>query len=210
MKAFHNDAAIKEKYLNRVRLHAATDEIVKGQYWVNGKGCAVGCTIHSGNHSAYEDELGIPEIIAKLEDRIFEELPNESAMRWPLRFLEAIPVGADLSKVWPQFAIFLLTNKTQCASSHPQCKIVADAWQRQLKGESIDWSKVTSAASADFCSAAAIYSAAPAIYAAYAASVTAYAAAYAASAAADAGKAKQYAYIAQSEKLLELLREAAE
>lgn len=60
MKAFHGDLKIKEKYLVRIRAHAAADEIVKGQYWEDGKGCAVGCTIHSNDHSLYPKLFDIP------------------------------------------------------------------------------------------------------------------------------------------------------
>ena len=99
---------MKETYLNRVRAHRAADQIVKGQYWEGGKGCAVGCTIHGSEHSRYEDELGVPRILARLEDIIFERLPNAVAMEWPARFLEASPVGAELSMVSPRFAVWLL------------------------------------------------------------------------------------------------------
>jgi len=54
MLAFHNDQEIKNKYLTRVKQHQAADEIVKGQYWEEGKSCAVGCTVHSNSHAAYE------------------------------------------------------------------------------------------------------------------------------------------------------------
>jgi hypothetical protein len=60
MKAFHNDNEIKQKYLKRVIAHQKADELIKGKYWEKGKGCAVGCTIHSGDHAKYETELGIP------------------------------------------------------------------------------------------------------------------------------------------------------
>ena len=70
--AFHGDPAVKEKYLNRVTLHERADEIIHGKYWENGKGCAVGCTVHSSKHAAFETELGIPLMLAKLEDRLFE------------------------------------------------------------------------------------------------------------------------------------------
>ncbi len=191
MKSFHSDSSIKATYHQRVLDHAAADQIVKGQYWQGGKGCAVGCTIHGDDHSRYETELGIPQILAHLEDRIFESLPNHLAMTWPQRFLEAIPVGVDLSKVWPQFAIFLLTDMTQCASRHPQCDVVAQAYKDELAGVRVDWMKVTTTAA---------YAAA---YAAYADADAAYVATYAAYAAADAT-----VRTAQSEKLLELLREA--
>ena len=38
--AFHNDQKIKDKYIARVKAHQEADEIIKGKYWKNGKGCA--------------------------------------------------------------------------------------------------------------------------------------------------------------------------
>ena len=37
--AFHNDPEIKAKYVARVKAHAEADEIIKGKYWEDGKGC---------------------------------------------------------------------------------------------------------------------------------------------------------------------------
>ena len=66
--AFHGKQSVKDFYIERVRAHAAADEIIHGKYWENGKGCAVGCTIHSRTHARYETELGIPLALARLED----------------------------------------------------------------------------------------------------------------------------------------------
>jgi hypothetical protein len=110
MKAFHGKKEIKDEYLARVKAHAAADEIIKGTYWEEGMGCAVGCTIHGSDHGQYEVQLGIPRIIARLEDRIFEGLPLAQAKTWPLRFLKSIKVGADLSLIWDHFASRLLTD----------------------------------------------------------------------------------------------------
>lgn len=41
--AFHNDPKIKTKYLKRVRAHQKADNLIRGEGWNNGKGCAVGC-----------------------------------------------------------------------------------------------------------------------------------------------------------------------
>ncbi len=84
--AYHNDPAVKEKYLARVQAHAAADEIIHGMYWQHGRGCAVGCTVHSGDHSAYERELGIPTVLARLEDGIFEGMPTENRNNGPRNF----------------------------------------------------------------------------------------------------------------------------
>jgi len=110
MKAFHNDPAVKEKYLTRLKAHAAADEFVKGTYWQNGKGCAVGCTIHGYDHQAYELELGLPVWLAHLEDALFERMSNEKAKQFPIRFLSAIRVGANVEPVKWKFASSVLTE----------------------------------------------------------------------------------------------------
>ena len=77
MLAFHGQAKVKAKYLARVHAHRQADEIVKGKYWSEGKGCAVGCTIHGSDHGRYETELGIPRSIAHIQDRLFERMSRK-------------------------------------------------------------------------------------------------------------------------------------
>jgi hypothetical protein len=110
MLSFHSDPSIKSNYLARVAGHADADEIVKGRYWENGKGCAVGCTIHGEAHESFERELGVPRMLAWLEDVIFEGLPNRLAKTWPERFLSSIAPGRDLSPVGWRFLHWLLTE----------------------------------------------------------------------------------------------------
>ena len=93
MRSFKNDPDVKAKYISRIKAHRAADELIRGTGWDGLRGGAVGCTLESYDHSLYPIELGIPEWVAKLEDAIFEGLPADLAMTWPLRFLEAVPVG---------------------------------------------------------------------------------------------------------------------
>jgi len=152
MQAFHNDEKIKQKYLNRIKAHAKADEIVKGVYWENGKGCAVGCTIHSSNHSSYEEELGIPEWLALVEDAIFEQLPSNEAKLWPVKFLSTINIGADLNKIKAPFVIFILKSNFDNFdhSKYPECKSAIDKcielWEKYPKGPSLAKSTAESAA----------------------------------------------------------------
>jgi hypothetical protein len=110
MLAYHNDQSVKDQILSQISDHALADEIVKGQYWEDGKGCAVGCTIHSGKHAEYETRFGIPQMLAHLEDGIFEGLPNDKAKEWPARFMGAIIPGLDLSLVGWKFLHWILTD----------------------------------------------------------------------------------------------------
>jgi hypothetical protein len=122
MLSYHSDPAIKSRYLARVEGHAAADEIIKGQYWEAGKGCAVGCTVHGNSHDDFERELGIPQVLAWLEDVIFEGLPNRLAKTWPERFLSAIEPGSDLSRVAWQLLHWLLTESGFGEFDHPTVK----------------------------------------------------------------------------------------
>ena len=205
LRAFHGDAAIKEKYLLRVENHKRADEIVKGKYWGNGKGCAVGCTIHSSSHNRYEDELGIPFQIAHLQDRIFESLPNEQAKEFPLEFLQKINVGADLSLITPKMILFILEDciledlKKDNFSDTDELKIsiikYTKVWRDFLAGNFKDIEEFKAAANNASAYASAYVSAYASAYAydsAYA-SVSAVASAYAS--VSDFASAFAYVYV---------------
>ena len=165
--AFHGKPEIKQTYLARVKAHAKADEIVKGRYWENGKGCAVGCTIHSSQHRNYETELGIPLRLAYLEDWLFENLPSAEAKKWPAKFLSAIKPGADLSMVWYQFQHWLLVDPKRgvirFSGKHDAVRVaiqgVADLYESVMLGKTItndQWAaSAESAASAAWASSTA-------------------------------------------------------
>ena len=157
MQAFLGKASVKREYLSRVRKHRKADELIHGTYWEHGKGCAVGCTVHSGNHGDYETQLGIPRILARLEDGIFESLSNGKAQEWPERFLSAIKPGADLSLVWPKFAVWMLIDAkygvlqfAKTVRTKKAIQDVADAYQgvADSKTEKVNWERLRAAANA--------------------------------------------------------------
>ena len=158
MIAYHNDPSIKAAIIAQLVAHRDADELVKGQYWEHGKGCAVGCTLHSDNHSEYEPRFGIPQMLARLEDYIFEGLPNDLAKDWPVRFMTAVRPGSDLSRVGWQFLHWLLTDKTvNPGIDNPivrdAVKQCAEVMVSMTKNRSAAWSAAWSAARSDARSA---------------------------------------------------------
>jgi len=195
MRAFFSSQQIKDHYVARAYVHRQADEIAQGAYYDDSgpklRCCAVGCVVHSSDHSAYERDLGIPRSIAILEDDIFEHLPLEVAKNFPVRFLEAIPVGADLSQVTAQFLWWLLDRDGydvgQYATERERGAIdaVAALYRRSLAGEQVtpeEWvsAKAAAAPFSSYATYAATFAASVYIDASYAAS-----AATAAAAAAD-------------------------
>jgi hypothetical protein len=162
--AYHSDPTRKRAILRQLRAHRKADEIVKGRYWEDGKGCAVGCTLHEpgGGHARYEPEFGIPEMLARLEDTIFEGMTNGQAKAWPISFMSAIAPGADLSRIGWQFLHWLLTDKVvNPGIDHPlvrdAVKQCADVLVPLTKGERVNESAAESAASAAWSAWSAAY-----------------------------------------------------
>ncbi len=224
MLTFTDTPVTKSQLVNALEAHQKADRIVQGHYWKGngeGSGCAVGCSLHdfgenTSDHSAYERLFGIPRILARLENGIFEGLAVEDAKAWPLRFANAVPEGKDLSLIWPKFAVWLLADaehgiirfaKTERSKKATQA--VADAYARVAAGGEIkseDWRGMRAAAYAVDAYADVAAAAAYAVY-----SVDAYASASLAAAYA-VYSVDAYAQIktrkAQADKLIELLEAA--
>src|SRR5690606_11533525 len=116
--AYHNDQNIKDKYIARMKAHMEADNLVQGTGWDGRKGCAVGCTFERYDHARAATEIGVPETLIRLEECIFENSPPAKAKLFRLAFLEAIPVGSDLSLTWPQFGLWLLSDPNHGAMRH--------------------------------------------------------------------------------------------
>lgn len=163
MLAYHNDPALRTSVINEMALHRKADELVQGYgYWENGKGCAVGCLLKNGNHAEYETKFGIPEMLARLEDRIFEGLPKAKAQKWPERFLSAIKAGQDLTTVGWEFQHRLQINNLKFAKEQKfpdevikAIEMVIDVLVPLTKGEKVDESAGSARSAAESAGSAA-------------------------------------------------------
>ena len=156
--AYKNDPKLKAMLVKEIAWHKEQDMIIQGEYGKeNGKwrGCAVGCSIHSLNlklktsyryddHSVYESALGIPIVLARLEDRIFEGLDKKIALNFPLQFAKAINVGADLSMISYKFLHWLLIDKkngvinfTKKDNVIKSIEDVADLFKKHIAGNKV-------------------------------------------------------------------------
>jgi hypothetical protein len=81
--------------------------------------------------------------LERLEDRLFEGMSAAARREWPVRFAEAVPVGADLSGVWDRFALRLLSDPERgvAVNARPHVRAAVERvgalYARQVAGETI-------------------------------------------------------------------------
>ena len=145
MISFNGDSRVKEQYVGVAKYHHQADDLAqKHGYCHGGKCCALGCFHGINSQEACialnGDRLGIPEDISYLEEAVFENSSEPFAKTWPLRFIEAMPVGVDLHTVGikiKQFMLRELLKDKNVINAEPVrlCIVqVLDLLQNQLMG----------------------------------------------------------------------------
>ncbi len=90
----------------QVAAHVAADSIAKGIYWDEGnkRGCFIGCLAHSEDPGINEQTYGLPVMVQRIAESIFEALSDDEAKAFFAALPDAVGCdGKDLSKVGWQF-----------------------------------------------------------------------------------------------------------
>ena len=174
-----------DRLRREVAAHVAADTIVQGAYWdeETHRGCWIGCLARSNDPALNEAEYGLPVMVQRIAESIFEALPVDEAKAFFAALPDAVGCdGKDLSRVgWQFLAAELRSLPPQTTDNQAVIDPVIAGMDCLANGQ--DWSVAYAAATA--ANAAAAYAAyATAAYAAYAAAYAAKAAATAATAAA--------------------------
>lgn len=62
------------------------------------------------DNNSYGSTIDVPAHVLFVQHALFEQMHHEQGLWWPLRFARALPVGADLSPVWREMALFVLAD----------------------------------------------------------------------------------------------------
>ncbi len=72
-----------DRMKTEIARHIAADAVVGGSYWnetdnaVGGTGCFIGCLTHSSNAASLEGKYGLPLMLTRILEGIFERLPTD-------------------------------------------------------------------------------------------------------------------------------------
>jgi hypothetical protein len=182
-----------DKLRREVAAHVAADTIVQGAYWdeATKSGCYIGCLARSNNPAVNEAEYGLPVMLQRIAESIFEALPADEAKTFFAALPDAVGRdGKDLTKVgWQFLAAELRLLPPQTTDNQAVIDPVVAGMDLLANGQ--DWPAARAAY--DLAAATAAYAYADAAY--HAASV-ATAAATAAARAANAAYTYAYTYAA--------------
>ena len=188
-----------DKLRQEVATHVAADSIVQGDYWdeENRHGCYIGCLAKGDDPTINEVTYGLPVILQRIAEGIFETLPADEAKAFFAALPDAIACdGKDLTKVsWQFLAAELRSLPEQPAEIQAVIDPVIAGMDLLASGQK--WPAADAAAAA----AAAAWAAAPV---AAAAAWATRAAAVCAAAAADAAAVR----LRQRDLLLRLIAES--
>ena len=95
-----------DKLRQEVAAHVAADSIVQGTYWdsENKRGCFIGCLAKNDDPAINEVTYGLPVMVQRIAENIFEALPADEAKAFFAALPDAVSCdGKDLSKVGWQF-----------------------------------------------------------------------------------------------------------
>ena len=95
-----------DKLRQEVAAHIAADSIVQGIYWdtENNRGCFIGCLAKSNDPAINEATYGLPVMVQRIAESIFEALPADQAKAFFAALPDAVACdGKDLAKVGWQF-----------------------------------------------------------------------------------------------------------
>jgi len=90
----------------QVAAHVAADSIAQGDYWNEDskRGCWIGCLAHANDPEINEQTYGLPVMVQRIAESIFEALPPNEAKTFFAALPDAVGCdGKDLSKVGWQF-----------------------------------------------------------------------------------------------------------
>ncbi len=109
---FFNDPKLKAALLTQLRDDQAADRFIQGTYTqgegATFKGCFIGCLTRTGDVTEVMRLFNLPIFVGTLGEYFFEALAADKAKELSVPYIEAIPVGVDVSLAWPMFALALM------------------------------------------------------------------------------------------------------
>lgn len=115
MKTWNEET--KQRWVAEMKSHQDADRLIRGQ-WLHdsnccgcfNKGCFFGCAMQTKIDPLKKaiEAMKLPSWLIYLAERIYEGLPEDEYLDFPVKLLESIPVNTDITSVKHDLAILRL------------------------------------------------------------------------------------------------------
>lgn len=147
-----------DKLRQEVAVHVAADQVVQGCYWTGSRGCFIGCLAHSHDPLIVEEKYGLPIMVQRIAESIFERLSHKEAVA----FFAALPdaVGCDGKNLnlvgWQFLAAGLRDLPLQSDASQAAIDLVIEGIDLLARG--LPWHPISARNAARAAAWVAVYS----------------------------------------------------
>ena len=147
----------KDYWVSTMQEHQDSDRLIAGEWFredseTEFKGCFFGCAMQTDESPLEKaiEAMGLPDWLIYLSEKIYEGLPQDERILFPVRLLESIPVGKNLEPIKHKLAITRLTKLATENNRVSECiNIIIELHKIKLIGKEVsfeDWSSAESAA----------------------------------------------------------------
>jgi hypothetical protein len=145
----YTNGITRAEFIAECEAHRAADRYMAGHYWrpEQQRGCAVGCAVQtvnqrlrlsppigSNDHAGLARALGWPAWLVHIQDVVFENLPGDQRVNWPVNLAIAVPENVDLGPVLSRINARILREMVL-----PIAGTSADVVARVANGLETDW-----------------------------------------------------------------------
>ena len=144
------DKATATHWIAEMEEHQRLDRLRQGDWFDPATliGCFFGCATQSSEGALKKAiaEMKLPPWLVYLSEKIFEGLPSEEAKTFPVRWLKAIPLNANIESVKHKLAIARLSKlKENCDDDNVNLALEM-VIECHKSPDGADWSAAWSAA----------------------------------------------------------------
>ena len=129
------DQELKDHWIEVMQEHQDADRLIQGD-WLDQssakvvdnveifKGCFFGCAMQASSDALFKatQAMNLPSWLVYFAEHIFEELPTNLAVNFPVELLKSIPVNSNIDKVLNLINIARL--ETLKHKEHPEVNLV--------------------------------------------------------------------------------------
>ena len=120
MKTFNKE--LKQHWIDTMQAHQDADRLAQGGWWDNEdqKGCFFGCAMQTDGNALEVaiKAMQLPGWLVHLAEAIFERLPEDDALLFPVQLLKTIPVNTDITEVKHAIAVRRLKPLIRSSNSN--------------------------------------------------------------------------------------------